>query len=76
MDQDQDRVADFGRKRTIAFQMLDPMEQFRVGERLAFVNVGLSDLVSGLIVEIFSSKSSGINGPIARIMLFDNVLLD
>jgi len=52
------------------------MEQFRVGQILAFVNVGLSDLVGGLIVEIFSSKSSGINGRIARIILCDTVLFD
>ena len=76
IDLDQNGVGDLAGQGLITFQMLSSMEQFRIGQILAFVNVGLSDVVGGLIVEIFSSKSRGINGRIARIMLCDTVLFD
>ena len=52
------------------------MEDLSVRERLAFTNVGLPNLIGGLIVEVFRSKSSGINGPIAWITLSNDVLLN
>jgi hypothetical protein len=54
--------------------MLHPMEDFRVGKVLAFMNVRLSDLVGGLIVQVFGSKSSSVDGCITRIAFADEML--
>ena len=58
IDLDQNGVGDLAGQGLITFQMLDPMEQFPVGQRLAFVDVGLSDVVGGLIVEILAAKAA------------------
>jgi len=65
LDLDQNGIGNFPGEGLIAFQMLYAMEDFRVWQIFSLMDVGLSNLIRGLIVKVFGSKSSGINGLIA-----------
>ena len=76
MEQDQDGIGHLGRQGLIIVHVFDAMEDFRVGQVLTLVDEGLTNLIVRLIVEVFGSKSSRINGSITRISCADQMLLN
>ena len=76
VDENEDGVGNFPGKGLVAVKMLHAVEHFRVGEVFPFMDVCLTKLIVHLTVEIFRSKSSGINGRIARIALCNDMLLN
>src|SRR5690349_1441085 len=76
MEQDQDGIGNFGRQRLITVQVLEAMEDFRVGQVPAIMDEGLAYLVVRLIIQVFGGKGGGIDKCILRMVLCDPVALN
>jgi hypothetical protein len=76
VEQDQDGIGHLGGQRLVAVQVLEAMEDLRVGEVRAFVNEGLTNLVIRLIVQVFRGKGGGIDACIVRMIFSDEVALN
>src|SRR2546429_325741 len=76
VDLDQDGVGDLARQGSVAFMGFEAVEDLCIGQVLAFMDVDLPNLVRRLVVEVFGSKSSGIDSHIARIALRNDMLLN
>ena len=64
IDLDQNGVGNLPGESLITFQLLQTMEDLRVGERLAFMNINLPNLINNLIIKVFRSKNNDINDSI------------
>lgn len=56
--------------------VFESMKDFCIGQVLSLVNIRLSDLIIGLIVQVFGRKGSSINGGIARICFANQMLFN
>ncbi|GHO76527.1 hypothetical protein KSD_42980 [Ktedonobacter sp. SOSP1-85] len=58
---DEDGVTDFARQSTIAFMLLQAMKESGIGEVGSLMDEGLSNLIIGLIIQVFGGKGGLIN---------------
>src|SRR5260370_9009409 len=66
VNQDQDGVGNFARQSLIALQILHAMKNLRVGQVFSLMDERLSNLVGGLVIQVFRAKCSFINIAKAR----------
>ena len=57
-------------------QMLDSMEDLRVRQVLALMDICLPDLIGSLVVEVLGGEGGGINGLVTAIGTRNHVLLN
>ena len=69
-------LARHSRQRLVAVHPLDQMEDYRIREVLSLMNVCLTNLIVGLIVQVFRGESGGINGRKARTIFFHQMALN
>ena len=76
MQLNEDGVGYLLRERAVGFVMLEPMKDFCRREILPLKNVGLANLIIGLVIQVFRGKSGPINRGKTRIRFTDEMLLN